>query len=525
MNNFDYIVVAAYLGFTLFLGFFLRDQKSEGDFFLGGRSMGWMPLSLSAMATQLSAISFISAPAFVGLRENGGLKWLTYEFALPLAMLLVMFVITPALYRSGYISIYEYLEKRFSRSTRVFISVAFQIARCFATGIMVYATGLVLESVLGIPFWLSISLIGFITLIYSAFGGMKAVVYTDAIQMCLVAGGLLVCLVFALEEIGGFSQMMAQVEPARLNAVDFTSFGFSGDEFGFFPMLLGGFVLYASYYGCDQTQAQRALSAKNMGDVRKMLLANGLLRFPIVMLTCFTGLAVGVVALNNPEFLATIPKDKPDYLMPRYILEFLPHGVIGLLLVAVMSAAMSTLSSTINSLAAVSMEDMAMLGWETKTQKSAVIRSRLLATIWGVVILLLSAFAGDIAPTVLEAINKVGSAMYGPVVAVFLMGMLSKNIGSTSANIGLVVGLGVNLLLWKFAPEIFWIWWNFIGLTVTLTVAYLVQIFAKNAAAEVEYGKAAKITENVDPKPYIIGLSLYFVVIVVIATSIKSIWG
>ena len=153
MNELDYIVVALYMGGLLLFGFLLRDQSSEGDYFLGGRSMGWFPLTLSTMATQLSAISFVSAPAFVGLRDGGGLKWLTYEFSLPLAMILVMFVIAPALYRAGIVSIYEFLENRFGRGTRILISASFQIVRSFATGIMVYAMGLILEAVIGIPLW------------------------------------------------------------------------------------------------------------------------------------------------------------------------------------------------------------------------------------------------------------------------------------------------------------------------------------------------------------------------------------
>ena len=524
MNIFDYFIVALYLALTLGLGFALRKQKSEGDFFLGGRTMGWFPLSLSAMATQLSAISFISAPAFVGLRENGGLKWLTYEFSLPLAMIVVMFVIMPALYRSGHISIYEYLQKRFHISTRVFISVTFQIARCFATAIMVYATGIILESVLAIPFWASVSLIGIITLIYSFFGGMKAVVYTDAIQMCLVIGGLLLCFIFAIVELGGFGAFLSQVDPDRLKAVDFTSYGFSGDEFGFWPMLLGGFILYASYYGCDQTQAQRALSAKDMGDVRKMLLANGLLRFPVTLLYCFAGLAIGVVAMGNPEFLATIPKDRPDYLMPRYIIEYLPHGVIGLLLVAILSAAMSTLSSGINSLAAVTMEDMAMLGHPAKDGKSAVMRSRYLALFWGVLTLVLSAFAGNIAKTVIEAINKVGSCMYGPVLAVFILGIVFKRVGATAANIGLIVGLALNVYLWLFQDNVFWMWWNFIGIVVTMSVALSAQAILKSQAQE--YAFAAPADEkSVKSSPYVIGLMLYFVAIVLVSVSLNALGG
>ncbi|MEM8917342.1 MAG: sodium/solute symporter [Pseudomonadota bacterium] len=476
MNSLDYLVVAGYLVLMLLFGLLLRKQSGEGDYFLGNRSIGWLPLSLSAMATQLSAISFISAPAFVGLRENGGLKWLTFEFALPLAMLLVMFVIMPALYRSGVISIYDFLEQRIGRSTRFYVSFSFQIVRAFGTGIMVYATGLIIQAVLGIPFLQSVLTISIITIIYSLLGGIRAVVYADAVQMVLIVFGLLICLSFALSTLGGFEMFWANVDPERLQVVEWSYAGLIADEFALLPMLFGGFVLYASYYACDQTQAQRSLSAKSLGDIRKLLLANAVLRFPITLLYCVTGLAIGLVAANNSTFLAMIPADRPDYLMPFFILEFLPHGIIGLLLVAIMSAAMSTLSSAVNSLSAVSIEDLAVFGWKAQNRKQEVRASRLAALLWGTVILLFSTFAGDIAATVIEAINKVGSALYGPVLGVFLLAILWERRTVLSTNAGFFAGIGLNLYFWQYQPSLFWMWWNVIGLVVTVGTAMLISI-------------------------------------------------
>ncbi len=523
MNVLDYLVIAAYLGGLLYFGYLLRDQSNEGDYFLGGRSMGWFPLTLSTMATQLSAISFISAPAFVGFREGGGLKWLTYEFALPLAMILVMFVIAPALYRAGIVSIYEYLDKRFGRSTRILISVSFQIVRSFATGIMVYAMGLILEAALGIPLLQSILVVGVITLIYSTSGGMKAVVYGDAIQMVLIFGGLLVVAWYALAEIGGLGAFWHEVDPIRLKAVDFTSLGLSGDEFGFLPMLFGGFVLYASYYGCDQTQTQRILSAKSVEDTRVLLLANALLRFPLVLLYCFVGLIVGVAFANSPSLTALVPPDKPDFMMPVFILEHLPHGIIGLLLVAILAAAMSSLSSAVNSLAAVTLEDLEALGAKPSTKEKEVLWARGVSIFWGVVILFLSLFAGSIAPTVIEAINKVGSALYGPILAVFLLGMLTRSKNVAGANAGLVAGVLVNLYLWKAHPEIFWMWWNFIGLVVTVGVAFLVQLVVRpdpNYVPETPTGVDPTL-DGEKKLRYGAGLVLVFVVIVLVSVAIE----
>ena len=522
MNALDYAVVALYMVGLLFFGFLLRNQSSEGDYFLGGRSMGWFPLTLSTMATQLSAISFVSAPAFVGLREGGGLKWLTYEFSLPLAMILVMFVIAPALYRAGIVSIYDYLEQRFGRSTRILISVSFQIVRSFATGIMVYAMGLILEAVIGIPLWQSLFVVGVITLIYSTSGGMKAVVYGDAIQMVLIFGGLLVVTLYALADIGGMGAFWREVDPERLVAVNFDSLGLNGDEFGFLPMLFGGFVLYASYYGCDQTQAQRIISAKNLKDTKVLLFANGVLRFPLVLLYCFAGLIVGVAIANDPALAAKIPADKPDYMMPIFIIEHLPHGVIGLLLVAIMAAAMSSLSSAVNSLAAVTMEDLAVLGFRPDDKSKEVLLARAVSIFWGIAILIMSLYAGAIAPTVIEAINKVGSALYGPILAVFLIGMLSRRVNGLGASLGLLAGLIFNLYLWKSQPQIFWMWWNVIGLVITSAVALVIGAFTAPVAEDVPHADHRATLSSVARSPYTIALLAMFTLIVIVSVLLKD---
>lgn len=522
MNSFDYLVIIAYLAAMLGFGLFLSKQSDEGDYFLGNKAIGWFPLGLSAMATQLSAISFISAPAFVGLREGGGLKWLTFEFALPLAMLLVMFVIMPPLYRSGVISIFDFLQQRIGRSTRFMISFSFQIVRAFGTGIMVYATGLIIEAVLGVPFLQSILVISLITILYSFLGGIRAVVYADAIQMVLIVLGLLVCLTFAISIIGGVETFWSSIDPARLRVVEWNYAGLVTDEFALLPMLFGGFVLYVSYYACDQTQAQRSLSARSLGDIRKLLVANALLRFPVTLLYCLTGLAVGVIAAGNGAFLALIPEDRPDYLMPFFVLEYLPNGLIGLLLVAIMSAAMSTLSSAVNSLSAVTMEDLRSIGFRAPDQQREVLLARLIALLWGGLILFFSAYSGDISATVIEAINKVGSALYGPVLGVFVIAILWKRRTVASTNIGFLTGLLLNLYFWQFQPGLFWMWWNLIGLVVTLGVAVALSLLSrKMPLAHAPFGTQGGGVS----RPHILlvttGLTLFTLAIILISVFLE----
>ena len=474
MNTFDYAILIGYLGVLLGLGYFFKEQHSKQDYFLGGREMGVFPLTLSTMATQLSAISFISAPAFVGLRENGGMVWLSYEFGVPIAMLFLMVYVLPALYRSGVVSIYDYLERRFGMSTRLAISIVFQVSRAFATGVTIYATALILNSVMGIPFSWAITIIGVVTIIYSLQGGMKAVVWSDTIQMILIFFGVIMVGGFALANLGGWSAFIDNVDTTRLEVLRTNSYGFSGDEWGLLPMIFGGFVLYASYYGCDQTQAQRTLSAKSEKTVRQILLANGLARFPIVFLYCTAGLILGTFVSMTPEFMAQIPPDRPDTMVPLFIVNYLPHGIIGILVVALLAAAMSSLSSVVNSLSAVSIEDYLRLTGKELEQDRYVFWSRVTVFFWGIAIVITSIYAGDIAPTVIEAINKIGSVFYGPILAIFLLAILFNKVHSLGANLGLVAGVGINVYLWLYQPLIFWLWWNFIGCIVTLSVALII---------------------------------------------------
>jgi len=486
MNWLDYTIIGVYsIGF-LMLGFMFKDsQKSGKDYFLGGKSFGWFPLSLSTMATQLSAIIFVSAPAFVGLRQGGGMQWLTYEFAVPLAMIFLMVVLIPVLYKSGIVSIYEYLENRFDTSTRLILSVVFQFSRAFATGIMVYTIAIILQAVLEIAFWQTILIIGIITLIYSYQGGMKAVVWGDTIQMLILFAGIIICFGYALGFVGGWEKVGELVEVNRLQAVDFSKLGFDGQGFGFWPMVIGGFFLYTSYYGCDQTQTQRTLSAKSLTTVRQTLMVNGLLRFPVVMAYCLMGLIVGTYAIESTDFMQSIqslsdqyftPGElKTDLMIPVFIKNYLPHGVIGLLIVAILSAAMSSLSSTINSLSAVTMEDF--VGRFRKMEmKEYMTYSKLTAIIWGVVTIILAFFAGNIAPTVIEAINKVGSAFYGPILATFVMAIMVRPTKTIGINVGILLGVSVNVYLWINEPDVFWMWWNLIGFVVTFVTAYIVSI-------------------------------------------------
>lgn len=520
MTGIDWIIVVVYLaGLIAFSLYLSRDQNDHEDYYLGGRTMAWWAVGLSTMATQLSAISFISAPAFVGYRENGGLKWLTYEFAVPLAMLLLIAVVIPPLYRSGVVSIYGYLERRFGPSTRLLLSLVFQFSRAFATGITVYTVALVLVPMLELDLWACILIAGVAALVYDFFGGMKAVVYSDVLQMGILFLGIIACIAIGLDLLGGWGVFLDQVDPTRFDAVDFSSLGIGdSEEFGFWPMLIGGLFLYASYYGCDQSQAQRTLSASSLDEARRALLFNGLARFPLVLLYSIMGLIVGTYAFAQPGFQALIPADRPDLLMPTFILTALPAGLVGLLVASILAAAMSSLDSALNSLSAASVEDLVMRGREERLPPAEQLRySKGFTVFWGVVCIVLAFAAGNIAPTVIEAINKVGSMFYGPILATFVLAILTRRTTTLGINVGIAAGVGLNLLLWLFAEDVlFWFWWNATGFIATVAVAALVSRIDASAASRVEVA-----LEAIEwPRRQAILLVAYFMAIVGLSMSL-----
>ncbi len=548
MNYIDCIIVAAYLIGFLAMGYFFKDNKDSKDYFLGGRDLGWFPLSLSTMATQLSAISFVSAPAFVGLKLNGGMKWLGFEFAVPIAMLFIMLVVIPPLFRSGVVSIYEFVERRFSASTRMILSVVFQTSRALGTGVMVYTIAIILQAVLDIDYVYTVLIISIITIIYSWQGGMKAVVWGDAIQMIILFLGLIICLVYSSSLIDSYGGLANGLDPERLKAIDFNWGIGEGEEYGFWPMLIGGFFLYVSYYGCDQTQAQRMLSAKNEKTIRQLLLANGLLRFPVVLVYCTMGLFIGGLISLAPDFMDEIvtvtqkhfPEEyassgaKADLMIPIFITKYLPHGVIGILMVGILSAAMSSLSSTVNSLSAVTVEDFFNRGKQKIKGSKYMLISKVSVVFWGAVCIACSFLFGGSKSAVIEIINAIGSVFYGPVLVTFLLAIFSKRVNHIGMNTGIIAAVLINLLFSNTMQEIFgfdigikvfWIWLNFTGVILALVIAYVVSAMTSQVKPK-ERGDinfALKRSDFMAKEVYI--LLAFFVAILIFSYFTPQIYG
>jgi SSS family solute:Na+ symporter len=304
--------------------------------------------------------------------------------------------------------------------------------------------------------------------------------------------------------------------------VDFANHGLGdGKTFAFWPMLNGGLFLYLSYYGCDQTQAQRELSTRSVDDTNRALFLDGMMRFPLVLSYCFLGLCLGAYALSHPDFLSGLPVTESgdtnyNLAVPVFVLNHFPHGLIGLVMVGLFAAAMSSLDSTLNALSALSMQDIVKryLKIELSGRMELVI-SKLLTVFWGAVCLVFAFFVGGISDTIIESINKIGSLINGPLLAVFLMGMLTRRVNGPGATIGLIVGFGVNLLLWEYTPKISWLWWNVIGFFIACAIGYLISLaFPKPDRAKLEGTLVQRLrgslrAHQTNWRPYYVTLALY----------------
>ena len=523
LNAFDWTIIIIYMIGMIGLSFFLaRGQKTARDYYLGGNKTAPFPIALSTMATQCSTNSLLGAPAFVAFAAGGGMIWLQYELAVPFAMIILMVVIFPIFRRLKLISLYAYLEKRFDATTRTIISILFQFIRAFGTGVTVYGMSLVLMICLNIPFWAAVLMLGGVTIVYDVMGGMKAVIWSDVIQILVLFGAILTAIVMAVHLAGGLPVVFSQ--PERLRAVDFATHGLGdGHTFGFWPMLIGGLFLYLSYYGCDQTQAQRELSTRSVDDTNRALFLDGIMRFPLVLSYCFLGLCLGAYALLHPDFVAGLPVNEinePNYnlAVPVFVFTYFPHGLIGLVMVGLFAAAMSSLDSTLNALSALGMQDIVKRYVKKElSSRMELALSKVLTVFWGAVCLFFAFFVGGISETIIESINKIGSLVNGPLLAVFLMGILTRRVNGQGATGGLIAGFVLNLLLWKYAPEISWLWWNVIGFFVAYGAGYSISLaFPKPDPARFEgtlfqsvHGHESLKAHQTSWRPYYVALALY----------------
>lgn len=529
LSTIDWIIIILYLMGMIGLAVYLsRSQKSKKDYYLGGNDIGFFPIAISTMATQCSTNSILGAPAFVAFSVGGGLLWLQYEIAVPLAMVILMAFMLPYYRKLNLISVYGYLEERYGYGARLLLSILFQFLRAFSTGVTIYGISLVVSYCMGISFFAAVLILGVFTIVYDSIGGMKGVIYSDVIQMVILYICIALVIFLAITKLGGLSELLAAVPAERMKAIDFSHHGFGdGKDFSFWPMLFGGLFLYASYYGCDQTQVQRTLSTKNVDDTNYSLFVNGVLRFPLVLTYCFLGICIAAYAAKNIDFIPSLPKTStgnPNFNLsvPIFVLKEFPVGIIGVFMVGLFSAAMSSLDSTINSLSATTMQDI-VKKFDSIDQKKELLYSKLLTIFWGTVCTFFAFFVENISDSIIVSINKIGSLINGPILAVFLLGILTKRTNQKGVIAGFLLGFLFNTYLWIAAPTISWLWWNVIGFFITYIFGYGISLVTKGHNLEMKIKNANAHNQSVATvnwKKYYVALFLYAVMIIGILMAI-----
>ena len=481
MHALDWTVVWIYLAGLMLLALYLsRKQASSEDYFLGSHRLSASALAASTIATQCSTNSLLGAPAFVGFVAGGGMIWLQYELAVPLAMLALLWIMLPAR-RHGVTSIYEILELRIGRRARLTAAGCFLLFRGVATAVTIYGSALVVSLLLNLDFVAAVSLIMAATLLYDYFGGLTAVVISDAIQLILLLGAVL----FSLIYIGDLIDWKFFVEERKQTLVN--DWGFGGQDYGFWPMLIGGVFLYASYYGCDQSQAQRILAARSEADTARVLLWNGIFRFPIVLLYCFLGLGLAALAAQDPLILGSLPvtssgEKNLNVVFPAFVLNYFEPGFVGLVMVGLIAASMSSIDSALNSLSAVTVEDFIRPRLSNLTSPARMLLlGRACTILWGLFAVVCAFQVENIAPTVLEAVNKVGSMVNGPLLALIASAILMERVSQTGALMGFAGGLLINLFVAVYLPNVSWLWWNVIGFVAAFVCIVLGSAIAKPA--------------------------------------------
>ncbi|MEJ2188653.1 MAG: sodium transporter [Acidobacteriota bacterium] len=463
------IIVLSLTGLVVLAGWLARQQKQTSDYYLGGARLPAWALGLSLAANQVSAISLIGAPAFVALRSGGGLRWLQYELAVPLAMAALVVWGVPLLRRARGAEVYQAVEDRLGSDARRLLAAFFLIGRGLGAGVILYASSLVVDACTNWGFMVSLLVVGAVAVAYTSMGGLVADVLSDVLQFGLLWGATLLMTVFLGIRLGA-GGLVNGVDSARLVVLDFASHGIGdGATFAFWPMLIGGFFLYLSYYGCDQTQAQRILAARDTDGARKALCVASLVRFPLVLTYCAFGLLLASLIAANPEFAASIEGHPPDALVPQFLVSFLPVGALGVVVAGILAAALSSIDSALNSLSAVTLEELSPRSVRNNPSRQLV-WARAATALWGLFATASAWAFSRSGETVIELVNRVGSALYGPILAVFLLAWRSRRADARSAIAGALVGVSANLVLAVFAPQVSWLWWNVIGCLVAVAV-------------------------------------------------------
>ena len=466
-SAFDWIIVALYLIGMVAIGFYFSTQQTTTrEFFLGGQRFGFWSMSLSVLATSVSAVTFIGQPGFVVERDWSTL--MSCLVAVP-AIFIVALLFVPFFWQLRSVSTYGYLQARFDAKVSLLCGVLFLMMRGVLAGVAIYAPSLALSAVTGWNVTACVVISGILTILYTSLGGMSAVVWTDVVQAVVLFGGAILALFLLAHQLpGGPTDWFAQATTdKKFNVFDFR---FSLTELTFWGSTLGGLFYTVAFYGTDQVLVQRYLSSKSLKDAKKSLYLNAIYIAPVVLLfNCIGTLLYLFLKEHRAEFPSTLTSDQ---IFPFYLVRFLPAGLPGLMVAAIYAAAMSTLSSVLNSLATVTINDF-YKRWKPRETEAHYVRLGRNWTIgWGVLAIFTALLSDKINQSVALACYKGASLFMGAMLGTFLLGMLSRRTTSHAAFVSCIVGIVVTFIAGFASPlELFWL--TSLGAGTTMILGFI----------------------------------------------------
>jgi solute:Na+ symporter, SSS family len=485
LNSLDFTIIAAYLvGITLFGLRFRKRQRTLRDYFLAGRDIPWWAIALSIVAAETSTLTIISIP---GLAYDTNFTFLQVVIGYIVGRVIISFVLLPHYFKGDLYTAYELIEKRFGPHLRTLTSGLFLLTRAAAEGVRVYAVSIVVSIALGTGEVASIAIITLLTLIYTFEGGLAAVIWTDVVQTAIYLGGTLLGIATIIHFVPGGWSHIHQVAAA---GDKFRVFDFSlsiWKPYTFWAGVMFGAVFVTASHGTDQLIVQRLLAARNLRQSKAALLSSGvaiLFQFALFLL-------VGVM-LFACYMVPSANFGKADRIYPTFIVTHMPHGISGLLIAAILAAAMSNLSAALNSLSSSTVMDLYLrLRAPTKAfdrrdrtgpavnaednqidEQQRMKISRLSTVVWAIVLFILAVLCLHRVTRVVEVGLQIASISYGALLGVFLLGVLTRRANQTGAIIGMLCGFTTEVYLWRFTQVPF-TWYVAIGTAVTLGVGYI----------------------------------------------------
>ena len=536
MRLVDWIVLVASLVFVIGYGLWRSRRTSTTEqYLLAGREMPWYAMALSIMATQASAITFIST---TGQAYADGMRFLQMYLGLPLAMIIISATAVPIFHRARVYTAYEYLEHRFDVKTRTLVSIVFLIQRGLGAGVALYAPAIVLTVIFGWPDYMTTAIMGVLVVVYTTLGGIRAVTWTDFQQMLIMMVGLVAALLSAIwlmpPEVSFLDAVKTAGAAGRLNAL-VTRFSFS-DQYNLFSGLIGGMFLSLAYFGCDQSQVQRYLTGSSIAQSRLSLLFNAVAKLPMQFLILFTGAMVFVFYVHvQPPMIfhpgemkkieqsagaaqlqhrfhqawqarkAAAGRDDAAFLRAQaemdqvrkqsgatndtnfifltFVTRYLPAGLVGLVMAAIFAAAMSTISAEVNSLATVTVIDIYKRHFAQEASDGHYLwASRIFTALWGVYAVFAAGFGRSLG-SLIEAVNMVGSFFYGSLLGAFILAFYAPRVGANAAFLAILLGEAAVVAV-HFTWSISFLWYNVVGAVAVVSAGLLLSfVLPKNPSA------------------------------------------